>query len=55
MIGVGGWVMPLLTYTLAFALQLRKITESLSQGSRVVRNQVLSPELVSDIGNSWTR
>jgi hypothetical protein len=42
----GGWVMLLLTYTLAFALQLRKITENLRQGSRVVRNQVLSPELV---------
>jgi hypothetical protein len=32
-----GWrVVPLLNYTLAFALQLRKSTENLSQGSREV-------------------
>jgi hypothetical protein len=29
---------PLFSYTLAFALQLRKITENLSQGSRLVLN-----------------
>jgi hypothetical protein len=37
--GLHDWgrrAVPLLNYTLAFALQLRKITENLSQGSRVV-------------------
>jgi hypothetical protein len=37
----GGRAVPLLNYTLAFALQLRKSTESLSQGSRVVANYSL--------------
>jgi hypothetical protein len=32
----GRRAVPLLNYTLAFALQLRKSTENLSQGSRVV-------------------
>jgi len=30
------WSVPLFTYTLAFALQLRKSMENLSQGSRAV-------------------
>jgi hypothetical protein len=32
---------PLLNYTLVFALQLRKSTENLSQGNRVVRHYSL--------------
>jgi hypothetical protein len=37
MIG-GCWPCPVFSYTLAFALQLRKSTENLSQGSRLVLN-----------------
>jgi hypothetical protein len=39
--GLHDWGMravPLFSYTLAFALQLRKSTENLSQGSRLVLN-----------------
>jgi hypothetical protein len=37
----GRRVVPLLNYTVAFALQLRKSTEIISQGSRVVRDYSL--------------
>ena len=36
---------PTLFYTLAFALQLRKITENLSQGSRNISSDPASPLL----------
>jgi hypothetical protein len=41
---------PLSNYTLAFALQLRKITETLSHGSRVVLDYTSGVELVAFLG-----
>jgi hypothetical protein len=54
----GGWTCPFSHYALAFALQVRKSTENLSQGSRAARGQLVAQTWLSFEGlhrlSCWT-
>jgi hypothetical protein len=50
---MGRQAVPLFNYALAFALQLRKSTENLSQGSRAARGLLVAPTWLSFEGLPW--